>query len=97
MDAMDQLDALIDKRAKQNAAEREREEMYAESVRRYHDLRCKRNREAWHEFHVSQAERIERTAAELAASHRLKAKTLADFRVKAPAYRDLVDDGRAAV
>ena len=97
MDAMDQLDALIDKRAKQNAAEREREEMYAEGVRRYHDLRCKRNREAWHEFHVSQAERIERTATELAASHRVKAKALADFQVKAPAYRDLVDDGRVAV
>ena len=39
MDAMDQLDALIDKRGKQNAAEREREELYAESVRRYYERR----------------------------------------------------------
>ena len=76
MDAMDQLDALIDKRAKQNATERQREEMYAKSVRRHHDLRCKRNREAWHEFHVSQAERLERTAASLAAEHRSKAEAL---------------------
>lgn len=75
---MDQLDALIDKRAEQRDAERQREAMYAESVRRYHDRRRKRNREAWHEFHVSQAERLERTAAELAASHRARAEALAD-------------------
>jgi hypothetical protein len=73
---MDQLDALIDKRAKRNTAEREREEMYAQSVRRYHALRRKRNRDAWHEFHVSQAERIERIAASLAAEHRSKAEAL---------------------
>jgi hypothetical protein len=78
VDAIDQLDALIDKRAKQRDAESEREEMYAESVRRYQDLRRERNRAAWHEFHVSQAERIERTAAELAASHRAKAEALSE-------------------
>ncbi len=76
MDAMDQLNALIDKRAKQGDAEKEREAMYAESVRRYHGRRRKRNWAAWHEFHVSQAERIERTAASLAAEHRSKAQAL---------------------
>jgi hypothetical protein len=50
--------------------------MYAQSVRRYLALRQKRNREAWHEFHVSQAERIERTAASLAAEHRSEAEAL---------------------
>jgi hypothetical protein len=73
---MDQLDALIDKRAKQQDSEREREAMYAQSVRRCHDLRRKRNRTAWHEFHVSQAERIERTAASLVAEHRAQAEAL---------------------
>jgi hypothetical protein len=76
VDAIDQLAALIDKRAKQRDAESEREEMYAESVRRYQDLRRERNRASWHEFHVSQAERIERTAASLAAEHRSKAEAL---------------------
>ena len=52
MDAMDQLNALIDKRAKQGDAEKEREAMYAESVRRYHTRRRKRNRAAWYAFHT---------------------------------------------
>lgn len=73
---MDQLDALIDKRAKQGGAEREREAMYAESVRRYHARRRERNRAAWREFHISQAERLEQTAASLAAEHRERADAL---------------------
>jgi hypothetical protein len=97
VDAMDQLDALIDRRAKQNAAEREREAMYADSVRRYHQRRREHNRRLWRTYHLERAECLERTAAELAASHRVKAKALADFQVKTPANRDLVDDGRAAV
>ena len=97
MDAMDQLNALIDKRAKQGDSEREREAMYAESARRYYERRRECNRQLWHSYHLGQAERLERTAAELAASHRAKAKALADFQVKAPACRDFVDDGRAEV
>jgi hypothetical protein len=49
---MDQLDALLDKRANEGDTEREREAMYAESVRHHHERRRKRNRAAWHEFHV---------------------------------------------
>jgi hypothetical protein len=75
VEAVDQVYALTGQRAKQRDAEREA--MYAESARRYHARRRKRNREAWHEFHVSQAERIERTAAKLAASHRAKSDALA--------------------
>jgi hypothetical protein len=97
VDAMDQLDALIDEWGKQNAAEREREELYAESVRRYYERRREHNRRLWRTYHLERAECLERTAAEFAASHRAKAKALAHYQVKAPAYRDLVDDGRAAV
>lgn len=78
MDAMDQLNALIDKRAKQRDAEREREAMYAESVRRYHARRRERNRELWRSYHLGQAQRLEQTAAELAASHRAKAEVLGE-------------------
>ena len=77
MDAMDQLDALIDKRAKQGDFEREREAMYAESVRRYYERRRECSRQLWRSYHLDQAERLERTAAELAASHRAKADALA--------------------
>ena len=77
MDAMDQLDALIDKRGKQNAAEREREELYAKSVRRYYERRRECSRQLWRSYHLDQAERLERTTAELAASHRAKADALA--------------------
>ena len=74
---MDQLDTLINKRGKQNAAEREREELYAESVRRYYERRRECNRQLWRSYHLDQAERLERTAAQLAASHRAKADVLA--------------------
>ncbi|MDP8974352.1 MAG: hypothetical protein M3N45_14585 [Actinomycetota bacterium] len=74
---MDQLDALIDKRAKQNAAEREREAMYAQSVRRYHERQRERNRQLWRTYHLERAECLERTAASLAAEHRFKAEALA--------------------
>ena len=78
MDAMDQLDALIVKRAKQQGnAEREREAMYAESLRRYYERRRECNQQLWRSYHLGQAERLERTAAELAASHRAKADVLA--------------------
>jgi hypothetical protein len=74
---MDQLDALIDKRATQGEAEREREAMYAERVRRYYERRRECNRQLWRTYHLDQAERLERTATELAASHRVKADALA--------------------
>ena len=69
---MDQLDALIDKRAKQQG-DAEREAMYAESVRRYHERQRERNRQLWRTYHLDRAERLERTAASLAAGHRAKA------------------------
>lgn len=74
---MNQLDPLIDQRGKQNAADREREELYAESVRRYHERRRERNRQLWRTYHLDRAECLERTAASLAAGHRAKAEALA--------------------
>jgi hypothetical protein len=84
VDAIDQLAALIDKWAKQGDAERKREAMYAESVRRYHERRRERNRQLWRSYHLDQAERLERTAAELAASHRAKADALARSKQEPP-------------
>jgi hypothetical protein len=52
--------------------------MGRETTRRYNEKRQQKNKEAWHTFHLSQAERIERTAAELAADHRARAEALAE-------------------
>ena len=73
MDAMDQLDALINKRARKGDAEREREAMYADSVRRYHECRRKRNQAAWYAFHTH----MQDLHLGLAAEHAEKAAGLA--------------------
>ena len=96
MDPMDQLNALIDKRVKQRDAEKEREAMYAQSVKRYYALRRTRNREAWHEFHVSQAQRIERIAASLAAEHRSKAEAMSGEEVGVVDAGNRLDEEEAA-
>lgn len=48
------------------------------SVAKYHGARRKQNREAWYEFHLSQAEAIERTAVQLATDYRGRAEALAE-------------------
>lgn len=58
------------------AAEIEREELYAESVRRYHGRRRKENRAAWYAYHADQAERLRRTMEPLIAFHEARAKEL---------------------
>ena len=58
--------------------------MYAESVRRYYERWRERSRQLWHSYHLDQAERLERTAAELAASHRAKADALAGSKQEPP-------------
>jgi hypothetical protein len=71
-----QLDQFIEHQGQKAKAECEREELYAESVRRFHEKRRRDNKEAWCAFHLHQAESIERTAAELAANHRARAEAL---------------------
>jgi hypothetical protein len=59
-----ELDAFISRRAHQNRAEREREEMYAESVRRYQE-RCRRQLQAeWYDYFCRLAEGLRRRADE---------------------------------
>jgi hypothetical protein len=76
VDVIDQLDTLVDKRAKQGDAEREREEAWRASVRTYYERRRREREEAWYVFHLDQAKRIERTAASLTAEHRSEAEAL---------------------
>jgi hypothetical protein len=71
-----ELNAMIERRARKDPDPDELEPSYAESVRRYHEGRRRGMAIAWRGFHLEQAERIERTAAALAASHREKARAL---------------------
>ena len=74
-----ELDGLIRRRHDQRAAEnghRPSEELWAESVRVYNARREVEAREAWAAYHRSAAERIERTAAQIAAEHRVRAEML---------------------
>ena len=61
-----------------DVAEVQREEIYAESVRRYQEGRRRASRAEWCAFHLQQAERIEKTVAALAAQHRAQAHALID-------------------
>ena len=49
--------------------EREREELYAESVRRYHDRQQQQLRAAWWSYHQDQTARHRRTLEALIARH----------------------------
>ena len=71
-----ELGKLIDRLAQKNGASEERETLWAESVRAYHEKRRRELTEAWASYHREQAERLEKTAAELAAGHREKAQKL---------------------
>jgi len=70
------LDEFINSRLKAKDKANELEEAWAESERKHRQRRREENREAWRCFYLEKAERLERTAAELAASHRARAAML---------------------
>ncbi len=57
-------------------ADQERTDLWLESVRAYNAQRQRQNRAEWYAFHMDQAERIEKTARELAEEHRQQAEEL---------------------
>ncbi len=69
------LDRLIERRAR-GVDPDEREELWRESVRRYHEHHRRERAAAWHAFHLDQAERIRRTMGTLIAAHEAKAAAL---------------------
>lgn len=70
-----EIERFIERRS-QTDADREREEMYAASVAR-HNARLQAERRAeWADYHEGQAQRLESTAATLAADHRATAARL---------------------
>jgi len=60
-----ELDRFIEKRSRDRTKENALEEAWVASERRHHQKRRKENAAAWCSYHLGQAERLERTAAEL--------------------------------
>ena len=71
-----ELERFIEKRARDRTKENAFEKAWAASERRHLEKRRKENAAAWCSFHLGQAERLEQTAAALAASHRQRAAEL---------------------
>ena len=72
------IDAFILSRSRSQEEANREEAAWAESTRRFNERRRERNRLLWREYHLRRAEGLERTAAELAASHRSKAEALSE-------------------
>ncbi len=73
-----QLDRIMERRAVEARDTERVEELWKESTRAHRERRQEANRVAWRCFYLEQAERLERTAAELAASHRARAARLGE-------------------
>jgi Mg-chelatase subunit ChlI len=71
-----ELDRIVERRAALARDTERVEELWKDSTRAHRERRQEANREAWRCFYLEQAERLERTAAELAASHRARAAML---------------------
>jgi hypothetical protein len=64
-----ELDGLIERRARQAADEEHVEELWAESVRRYHEERHRENALAWADYHERQRRALEATLGVLIDQH----------------------------
>jgi hypothetical protein len=71
-----ELNYLTERRVRQRNEANSVAEAWAASERAFYERIQEEHRLEWHSFHLDQAERIERTAAELAESHRAKAQEL---------------------
>jgi hypothetical protein len=71
-----EIERFIEKRAAGRDPDEERRQIYAASVERYRANEEAELRAEWIAHHETQAERLESTAAALAAEHRAKAERL---------------------
>lgn len=72
-----ELDAMIERRARQTSPEQERiEELWRESCRAASARERRDNRALWYAWHMDQADRIRRTMASLIEHHEAKALAL---------------------
>ncbi len=76
MEAVTDLDRLIERRAEKNGEARSEEEAWKESVRRYNNAREVERRAAWCQYHRGQAKRLKRIMTNLVEFHEAKARDL---------------------
>ncbi len=74
-----ELERFIEKRSRDRTKENAFEKAWVASERRHLEKLRRENAAAWRSYHLSQAERLERTAAELAATHRRRAAELGEL------------------
>ena len=70
------LDEFINSRSKEKGKANSEADLWRISERIHQEKLRRENAAAWCSYHLGQAERLERTAAELAASHRRLAAEL---------------------
>jgi hypothetical protein len=71
-----EIDRIIERRARERKDADRVEELWRESARKVDERWREEMRALWHGYHMDQAQRIERTAAQLAAEHRARAEEL---------------------
>ncbi len=76
MEAVTDLDRLIERRSRQSGEQRPEEVMYADSVRRYHARRQEEIRAEWCAYHQQQAARHRRNLQALVEHHETRAASL---------------------
>ncbi len=76
MEAVSDLDRLIERRSRREPTPDELEPSYAESVRTYNAAREAERRAAWSDYHRVHAERLRRTLERLIAHHEARAQQL---------------------
>lgn len=86
-----ELDRIIEKRARERKDANRVEELWNESVNKVDERRRGEMRALWYGYHMDQAERIERTAARLAAGHRARAEELLSEKPTSWMKRTLMD------
>lgn len=72
-----ELDRIIEKRAAERKDAKHVEDVWRESARVHEERLREENRAVWYGYHMDQAERIERVASQIAATHRERAEELA--------------------
>lgn len=76
MEAVSDLDKLIERRSRRDPTPDELEPSYAESVCRYNAAREAERRAAWSDYHRVHAERLRRTLGRLIEHHETQATKL---------------------
>lgn len=86
-----EIDRLIERRARERDDANHIEELWRESARKVNGQRRRENAALWYGYHMDQAERIERVASQIAATHRERAEELMSENVQKQPHEEEPD------